>query len=195
MSRCSICKDRPWFSWAAALALVFQPYTASRTSVALAESALVASAVPMKTIDVAMQRGGVLQGQVVNAAGVGIAETTVELASGRQHWQTTTDAKGGFQIAHLRGGTYQLSAAKERLVMRVWTTDAAPPSASQGVLLASTSEVVRGQRVVSPKINQFFRFSKQKLVNPWVVGGIVATAVAIPVAIHNADDDDPPATP
>ena len=28
-------------------------------------------------------------------------------------------------------------------------------------------------------------------INPWIVGGLVVTAVAIPVAIHNADNDSP----
>jgi hypothetical protein len=28
--------------------------------------------------------------------------------------------------------------------------------------------------------------------NPFLVGGIIATAVAVPVIIHNTGDDDPP---
>jgi len=37
------------------------------------------------------------------------------------------------------------------------------------------------------KINGGFTFST--LTNPWVIAGTVATAIAIPVAIHNAKDE------
>ncbi|NOZ40691.1 MAG: carboxypeptidase regulatory-like domain-containing protein [Planctomycetes bacterium] len=153
------------------------------------------TAASMRAADVALKRGGVLRGQVVNNAGIGIARATVELTSGRQRWQTETDEQGWFQVAELSGGTYQLRVAGQTQVLRVWSAGTAPPSASQGVLVTPSTEIVRGQRVVAPKINQFFRVNKRRLANPWILGGVVATAVSIPVAIHNANDDDPPATP
>jgi len=165
-----------------------------------AQTAPVSVTAPVRAADIALKQGalkqgGLLQGQVVNAAGVGVTNALVELANGRQKWQTKTDAQGGFQFAGLRGGTYQFRATGQSQVLRVWTTGTAPPSASLGVLVTPSTDIVRGQRVVSQNTNQFFRVAKQRLANPWVVGGIVATAVAIPVAIHNADDDAPPATP
>jgi hypothetical protein len=38
---------------------------------------------------------------------------------------------------------------------------------------------------------------KRWLANPWVIGGIVAVAVAVPVALHNAnrDEDEGPMSP
>lgn len=139
--------------------------------------------------------GQVLLGQIVNEAGQGIADVTVQLSDGKQIWQGSSDAHGEFQLTGLRGGSYQFRTTEETQMVRVWSAGTAPPHASKGILISPTTEVVRGQRVVSPNTNQFFRVAKQRLANPWVVGGIVATAVAIPVGIHNAEDDDPPATP
>jgi len=146
--------------------------------------------------DVALQSSGVLSGQVIDSAGTAVVGKVVRLTNGRQIWQTQTDEKGCFQLASLPGATYQLDAVEQTQLIRAWAAGTAPPHASQGLLVSQTTDVVRGQRSVSPNTNQFFRVAKQRLANPWVFGGIVATAVAIPVAIHNADDDDaPPATP
>ena len=35
---------------------------------------------------------------------------------------------------------------------------------------------------------------KELLSNPLVIGGLIAAAIAIPIAVHNADDDDDPAS-
>jgi len=139
--------------------------------------------------------GQTLQGQIVNDAGQGVAGVTVQLSNGQQQWQAKSDSEGEFLLTGLHGGTYQFQVAGQTQAVRAWAAGTAPPHASQGILVVPATDVIRGQRVLSPKTNQFFRFTKQKLANPWVVAGIVATAVAIPVAIHNADDDDPPASP
>jgi len=195
MSGRSVCKGRSWQTWVSAIVLLLQPCTTSLAATVAEENLLVASVAPVGVQDIALKRGGILQGQVVNHGGVGKAGATVELTSGRQHWQTKTDAEGWFQVAGLRGGSYQFRAAEQTQVLRVWAAGTAPPSASQGVLVTPLTEIVRGQRFVSPNTNRFFSTAKQRLANPWIFGGVVATAVAIPVAIHNADDEDPPATP
>ncbi len=145
--------------------------------------------------DIALQADGALLGQVVNSAGLGVAETLIQLTDGHQQWQTKTNAQGCFRVDQLCGGTYRVKTHEQSRMLRVWSAGTAPPSAHTGVLFAPTSDIVRGQRPVSPNTNQFFRVAKRRLANPWVVGGIVATAVTIPVAIHNADDDPPPASP
>ena len=145
--------------------------------------------------DIALKPGGVLRGQIVNEAGVGTPKVTVELTSGRQHWQTKTDAQGWFQFAELRGSIYQFCGDGQTQNLRLWSPGTAPPGASLGILVLPATDVVRGQNPVSPNTNQFFRVAKERLANPRVVGGIIVTAVAIPVAINNFNDDDPPATP
>ncbi len=181
-----------WFSWIVTIALLFQPCNTLTAS----EIAPAACSAPIHAADIALKRGGTLQGQVVDGAGVGIGGVLVELTQCRQHWQTKTDAQGWFQVAGLRGGTYQFRAAGQTQLVRVWTPGTAPPRASRGMLVLPSTDIVRGQRVVSPNTNQFFRVAKQRLANPWIFGGVVATAVAIPVAIHNGNDSDPPpATP
>ena len=45
------------------------------------------------------------------------------------------------------------------------------------------SDTVRAQYDACSKI-------KRCLSNPWVIAGIIATAVAVPVAIHNAEDGE-----
>jgi len=142
-----------------------------------------------------LKHGGLLQGQVLNNAGIGEANVVVQLTNGRKNWQTKTGSQGWFRIASLHGGTYELQVEGQKQLLRAWAVGTAPPKASRGILFMPSTDVVRGQRVVSPNTNQFFRVLKQRLTNPWVVGGVIVTAVAIPVAIHNADDDDPPATP
>ncbi len=144
--------------------------------------------------DVELRRGGVLVGQAVSESGAGVANAPVEVSNGRQAWRTKTDAEGWFQIAELRGGMYQFRASGQTQQLRAWAPGTAPPSASRGILVTPPDDVFRGQRVLSPNTNQFFRVAKRRLANPLVVTGTILTAVAIPVAIHNADDD-PPASP
>ena len=194
MSMWNLPKFRSWSSWTAMLVLVLQPchalaVTNARTSVA--------TAFPTNRVaDIALKQGGVLQGQIINAAGVGVAKATLELTNGRQHWQAKTDGQGWFQFANLRGGTYHMQAGGQSQILRAWAPGTAPPTASLGLLVSPSTDVVRGQNPVSPNTNQFFCVAKKRLANPWVVGGIAATAVSIPVLINNIDDDDtPPATP
>ncbi len=188
-------KIRSWSSWFVIVALVFQPYTALANPTVVSDSEAVGSPAQIRAADIALKHGGLLQGQVLDDAGIGEANVVVQLTNGRQVWQTKTGSQGWFHIASLRGGTYQLQVEGQKQLLRAWAVGTAPPKASRGILVTPSTDVVRGQRVLSPNTNQFFRVLKQRLTNPWVVGGVIVTAVAIPVAIHNADDDDPPATP
>ena len=187
---------RSWFVWAIVVNLTGQPADLLAAEVAAVRGRSNIIAPDQHRVgDVALQQGDVLHGQVVNASGTGKAEMVVQLVRGQQRWQAKTNSYGWFQFTGLRGGVYQFQAAGQTQLLRVWAAGTAPPHARRGILVTPTTKVIRGQRVVSPNTNQFFRVAKQRLANPLVVGGIVATAVTIPVAIHNADDDDPPATP
>ena len=111
------------------------------------------------------------------------ADLAVALRSGDQELGAAkTDQAGRFAFSGLRGGVYQLATAESQGVVRVWAPRTAPPYAQQGVMLVSGESVVRGQA---------FRNIGSFASHPWVMAGIIATAVAVPIAIHNANRDDP----
>ncbi len=133
--------------------------------------------------DIALTPDGTLQGQVLSPQGVGTPGLHVAVSSGsRQLASTVTGKDGRFQIRGLKGGVLTLTTGQTQSAVRVWTAKAAPPAARDNVLL------VAGQ---SQALGQSWSGFKKVATNPWVIAGVVAAAVAIPVAIHNADDDDP----
>ncbi|MEM8947002.1 MAG: carboxypeptidase-like regulatory domain-containing protein [Planctomycetota bacterium] len=176
--------------WMLSLSLALQPYAVLANPTAgvgrvikLRESHRVA--------DVQLQPGGTLIGQVVDVFGAGLASQAVELSSGGRSWRATTDSDGWFRFGEVRGGVYQFRADEHLQVFRIWAHGTSPPNARRGILVTPSEDVFRGQRVLSPNTNQFFRVAKQRLSDPLVVSGVIVTAVAIPVAIHNSDDDPP----
>jgi len=145
-------------------------------------------------IDVQLHRGNqgpVLIGQVVNQQGTPEAGVKVELLSGgRKVASTKTDRRGCFAFIGVQGGVYQLAAAKGQGTYRVWKPGTAPPTAQPGAVVVAGKDLVRGQLL--PYQGAGLR---ALLTNPLVIAAVVATAVAVPVAIANADDDEAPASP
>jgi len=136
-------------------------------------------------VDVALGQGGVLLGQFVDTNGAAKANTPVSLRLGnRELAKANTDNNGYFAFSGLRGGVYQLVAPKSVATYRAWAEQTAPPQAEKVALVVAGRELVRGQWGHHPRL-------KQCLCNPWVVAAIVATAVAVPVGIYNANNDDP----
>jgi hypothetical protein len=136
--------------------------------------------------DVALREGGVLVGQVVDTHGAGVGGTEVSVRQGaKEPVATKTRPDGSFAVKGLRGGVYQLAAADGHGVYRLWTAGTAPPAASNEALLVAGKDVVRGQD--EPGAWKTF------LTNPLVIAAVVCTAVAIPVALHNAHHS--PASP
>ncbi|HUT13346.1 MAG TPA: hypothetical protein VMY42_22855 [Thermoguttaceae bacterium] len=128
--------------------------------------------------DVRLHEGGVLYGQVVTVENIPVADTDVLLTSNSQKLAVyKTDKNGYFAFSSLQSGMYQLVTVNGHQAYRVWSGKIAPPSAQAGALVVVGGETVRGQGRM-----------RNLLANPWVVGAIVATAVAVPVAIHNSKD-------
>lgn len=160
-------------------------------------SVFAASPAPTPLVhDVALRDGGVLVGQVVDAQGVGKrAERVSLLLDERQVAAAETDANGYFAFQGLRGGVYQLTAAEGAGAYRVWAPGTAPKAAEPGALLVAGKDLVRGQYYYYDNCTPPLGRVKFWLSNPWVVAGIVATAVAVPVGIHNADHGGGPVSP
>jgi len=143
--------------------------------------------------DVALRDGGVLIGQVVYQQGAALAGVPVSIRSAdRELAVAKSRTDGYFAFKGLRGGVYQLVAAKGHGVYRVWAPGTAPPAAQQGALVISGDPVVRGQ--APGGYNPTADGLKTFLVNPLVIAGVISAAVAIPVAIHNTQHK-PPSTP
>ncbi len=139
---------------------------------------------PAAIVDVALGERGEMVGQVVDGQGVGLAEQPVVLLQGnREIARATTDAEGSFSVEGLRGGVYQLAVGDHAVVMRAWVAGTAPPAAQRGVLLVSGQEVYRGQKAVR-SVRNFF-------AHPVTVGGVVATAIALPVALPHTRRKSP----
>lgn len=138
--------------------------------------------------DVALTAEGLLAGQVVDAQGAAVEEAVVLLygAEGKPV-VTKTNALGQFAYRGVGSGVYYLESGDQVRLTRVWPREIAPPSSQAGVLLVADRDAVRGQYGPPEGANSFVRRAKRVMTNPLAVAGIVATAVAIPVAVHNAD--------
>lgn len=132
--------------------------------------------------DIALREGGVFVGQYVDAHGAALAGADVRMVvDGKTVAVSKTDKHGVFAVKGLAKGQYDVVAMGSKATFRCWEGKTAPPSARNGALIVTGDEVVNGQ-------------FQNLFASPWVIGGIVAAAIAIPVAI-NAADDDTPASP
>jgi len=132
---------------------------------------------PMPAVnDVALQAGGALVGQVVDQQGVPLAHTPVLVRQNDQEVASTiTDDNGRFEVSGLRGGLYQVVAGQGVGIYRLWAANTAPPTAQASAMVVSGNDVVRGQD----------GGLLYWLTNPWVLAGIIAAAIAIPIAVSN----------
>ncbi|RMF97054.1 MAG: carboxypeptidase regulatory-like domain-containing protein [Planctomycetota bacterium] len=131
---------------------------------------------------------GKLVGQVLDEKGRPAANTAVVVVRlDRKMAEVETDRRGVFRVP-LKPGMYRLAVGKRVFQCRVWEEKTAPPSARRAVLLLTADpKVVLAQD--GP--------TAQWLHNPWVITGIVAVAVAVPIAIyeHQKDRERAPSSP
>jgi len=148
-----------------------------------------ASAVTDVTLHKSPQ-GNVLIGQVQDQQGAAQANVPVVLYGTGRNFpvEGKTDRNGFFSFSNLSGGAYQVTAAGGVGAYRAWTPGTAPPSAQPGALVVAGQDLVRGQ---CHPVRHTCGGLKFWLCHPVVIAGIVATAVAIPVAIHNGHAKSP----
>jgi len=161
-------------------------------------SPVAAAPVAVAPRDVALHDGGVLLGQVVNAQGASLANTSVSLISGgKVVARTQSDPTGKFTVSGLKGGVYQVASANHQGTYRLWSPRTAPPAASRGILLVSGEDFALGQ-CSTDSCGQgvgggpFSGVTNWISQHPIITAGAVAAAIAIPIALS---DDDDPATP
>lgn len=140
--------------------------------------------------DVALQKDGLLVGQVIDANGTPQANVPVTIASNDRVLGTaTTNEHGIFAFRGVKTGVYRVSSADGIAQYRVWQAEVAPPGAAKNAVVVATEDLTRGQ--CGGRLGMF-------LTRPVVLAGVIAAAIAIPLAIALSDDDEevpPPATP
>lgn len=137
--------------------------------------------------DVVLRDGGTLLGQVVDPQGIARANVPVTIATGAQRPAVAqTNKSGYFAFSGLSGGVYRIQAGERVGLYRVWSARTAPPAAEQGVLVVDGTGVLRGQ----PGAGLGFW-----LASPQVLIPVAAVAVAVPVGVVLANQEDEPATP
>lgn len=157
----------------------------------------------LNATDVRLNEHGALTGQLVDRQGAPLANSVVTLwSAGKLVSRCTTTGQGGFQFAGIRGGLYQVAAQNTGGAYRVWTNRTAPPASTSGILLIQGA-AVRGQCDDCMYANcpcdacqvgfgggHYGGSVIRALNNPWLLGGLVAAGVAVPIAISNSDDRD-----
>jgi len=133
--------------------------------------------------DIALHSGGLLVGQVVNADGTSQAGVTVKVRqTDKEIGATVTDRNGNFRFAGLEGGTYEIGSPQGNAMYRLWAPNTAPPAAQPAAMIVDGHGLVRGQ--MKP------RHALHWLTNPYVLTGLIGTAILVPVLLNNIDDDD-----
>jgi hypothetical protein len=89
--------------------------------------------------------------------------------------RTKTDKEGYFAVRDLKTGIYQVASDNGLGNFRVWNADVAPPQAQQGALIVADGSVVRGNLL-------------DVITNPLVVAGVIATAIAVPIAVSSSNN-------
>ena len=139
---------------------------------------------PRNTIrDVKLDSSQRLHGEVRDAQGKLLPNTDVVLWQGSTLVnRTRTDAKARFHFPAVRGGQYRIATPDVTVECRAWTAELAPPNAGESLLVVANLYSARGQQ----PINEVFCF------NPFLMGTIVAAAIAIPIALHDSGDGQLP---
>jgi hypothetical protein len=143
-------------------------------------------------VDVALRDNNVLLGQVVDTAGLPKSHVPVAILTGEEPLAVgKTDDQGFFAFRGLQGGVYQIAAARGCGAYRLWSPGTAPPMARGGALVVAGQDLVRGNYCGDPCSEAVGWAGFCLCSKPLVVGALVATAVAVPVAIHASNRGEP----
>lgn len=170
-------------------------------------------------LDVTLHQDGALIGQIVGAQGAPVRGEAVAIQqNGVEVARCATDGSGYFYATGLTGGVYTVTSSRTQAVCRAWAPGTAPPIAGKGVLMVQNDLVVNGNRSTccNPCATAscggcgscgdcgcgscggccggalggigsgglLAAFS-----NPWLATAVVATAIAVPIAVSHDDND------
>lgn len=123
--------------------------------------------------DIALSDGGILEGQVVGYQNVGLPGVPVTVKQQNRDVATTTTATNGhFVVQDLRGGVYQVSTTQGGGIFRLWAPCTAPPAAkNRAIVYVQNGMGGGGLRGI--------------LGNPIVIPALIATAIAVPIAVSS----------
>jgi hypothetical protein len=139
-------------------------------------------------VDVALGEGGVLRGSVVDHHEVPQPSSNVIVyRDGQMVAGAKSNDKGEFCISGLAGGVYMVACGPSAQMIRAWIWKTAPPAAKPDLKVTSQSLVVRGQTITPWQ--HAYDFIE---AHPFLGYGMIATAIAVPIAViaHNQDKGD-----
>ncbi len=137
--------------------------------------------VEMRSSDIAIT-DGLLVGTVLNTAAKPVAGLNVRLMhSDRVIATVTSDENGQFSVRGLRNGGHVLVVGDTRQAVRLWSEQAAPPTAVSGMAIIVDEEVVRGQEC-EPSMGALLPVGL-------FIGGAIAGTLAF--TLHDQKDDQP----
>lgn len=125
--------------------------------------------------DVRLRDQGLLVGRAVTSQGSVRQNVKIAVAfQGKTVAEATTNQHGMFAVKGLRGGVHIVQTDGKQEVVRLWTADAAPEAAAEGLVL-SEGQVVRGQDA-NGGVGSFLA---DNLVGVAIVGAASGTAIAV----------------
>lgn len=136
---------------------------------------------PARIADVRLDAEGRLMGLLIDGDGVPLGRRELvlqKLQPKAAPVPVKTDAAGRFTSGRLSGGLYEVRLDRRGQVVRLWEKQAAPPKALPALLVIAEDTTVRGQRRVGEVLSS----------DTIVIGGLVAAAIAIPLAVSGSDD-------
>jgi hypothetical protein len=138
--------------------------------------------------DIVLLEDNVMLGQAVDDQGSPAANARLSvLREGRAVVHSQTARDGSFAVSGLSTGVYQVTSSGAVTTIRLWKPQVAPPTArSEAVILSPAATAPATAAATGPARRTRWL---GVLSNPWVVGGLAAGAIAIPLAL---DDDDSP---
>ena len=132
-------------------------------------------------VDTSAQIDGTICGQCVDPRGKAIAGKTLQLRHADRVVATVqSDHVGHFTLPSPPSGVYLLTDGTSVQSLRVWAPGTAPPAATQNILFVASGPIVAGQ--VAPL--------RYWMANPNVMLATAAIAIAVPIIIFNASQDN-----
>lgn len=139
--------------------------------------------VPIAVQDVRLRDQGLLVGRAVTNQGAARENVKVRLAfQGKTVAEATTNQNGLFAVKGLRGGVHVVESTGKRELVRLWTAEAAPDAAADGLVLAE-GQIVRGQEGA----DGVGSFLADNLVGVGIISATAGTAIGVSASTGDAD--------